>query len=97
MKNHWKTVHLVLLLALLLLSGVALARTDSGYDLASSTLGTAAGHLRGGDYRLAYVAGPVDAGVELTGGRYAFSGGVASGGGQLEHNIYLPLLMRSTS
>ncbi len=82
---------------LLLLSSVVLAQSGGGYDLSWSTVDGGGGTFStGGDYSLGGTIGQPDVGV-LSGGDYTLTGGFWYGG-ELEttqHNISLPLVMRS--
>jgi len=80
----------LLALALLLLTGVALA--DGGYDLSWFTVDGGGGMWStGGGYALAGTAGQPDAGV-LAGGDYTLSGGFWGAGGM--YFGFLPVIMR---
>ena len=83
----------ILLMALLLRGGVALAQSGGGYDLTWHTVdGGGATSSTGGGYALAGTVGQPDAGA-LSGGSYALAGGFW-GGGVVEYRIYLPLVLR---
>jgi len=82
-----------ILLALLLVSGVALA--SASYDLSWHTVDGGGGASSGGEFMLYGTAGQPDAG-SLSGGAYVltggFWGGASAGGG---HKLYLPVILRS--
>jgi len=83
----------ILLMALLLLGGVALAQSGGGYDLTWHTVdGGGATASTGGGYALAGTAGQPDAGA-LSGGGYTLAGGFW-GGGVAGYSVYLPLVLR---
>ncbi len=85
------------LLALLLLSGVALAQSGGGYDLTWNTVdGGGYTFSTGGSYALGGTIGQPDAGA-MSGGVYALSGGFWAGGEvqAMPYRIYLPLVLRS--
>ena len=83
----------ILLMALLLRGGVALAQSGGGYDLAWHTVdGGGATASTGGGYALAGTVGQPDAGA-LSGSGYTLAGGFW-GGGVVECSVYLPLVLR---
>ncbi len=90
--------HLVgMFLALLLLSGVALAQSGGGYDLTWNTIdGGGYTWSEGGGYALGGTMGQPDAGA-LTGGGYTLSGGFwcGAGGTVVGYSIYLPLALKN--
>jgi hypothetical protein len=87
---------ILLLLAVLLLAGVALAAGD--YDLSWHTVDGGGGltFSSGGGYTLGGTAGQPDAGL-LAGGGYTLGGGFWGGGALAEQafSVYLPLVVRS--
>ena len=92
--TQFSLVILVVAVALLLPSVVALAQSGGGYDLTWNTV-DAGGYTfsTSGDYSLGGTIGQPDAGV-LTGGDYTLGGGFW-GGGAIGHRIYLPLVLRN--
>jgi hypothetical protein len=81
------------LVALLLLSSVALAGPSATYDLSWWTVDGGGNTLStGGDYTLGGTTGQPDAGV-LAGGDYTLAGGFW-GGAVVEYRVYLPLVLR---
>jgi hypothetical protein len=93
-----KTVAVTLgaVLALLLVTSVALAQEGDGYDLSWSTV-DGGGHTFsvGGDYELGGTIGQPDAG-SMSGGDYVLCGGFWSGGGpEPEYPSYLPLGLKN--
>jgi hypothetical protein len=86
---------LLTLVALLLLSSVALAQSGGGYDLTWSTIdGGGATWSEGGGYALGGTVGQPDAGV-LSGGGYTLAGGFWPGGAAARYGVYLPLVLRN--
>jgi hypothetical protein len=81
-------------LALLLLTGVALAQTGGGYDLTWNSI-DGGGYMfsTGGGYSLGGTMGQPDAGL-LSGGGYTLAGGFW-GGALAEYRIYLPVLLKN--
>jgi hypothetical protein len=92
MKNKHKAGILLTLVALLLLTGVAVhAQVGGGYDLTWSTVdGGGATFSTGGGYSLGGTIGQPDAGA-MTGGAYTLAGGFWDGAATYYH-IYLPLV-----
>ena len=90
-----KRVAMILALALALLLLVSLAFALAGYDLSWWTVDGGGGTFStGGDYTLGGTIGQPDAGA-LTAGEYTLSGGFWGGGARVvEHNIYLPIILR---
>jgi hypothetical protein len=84
------------LLALLLLTSVALAQEGGPYDLSWSTVdGGGYTFSVGGDYELAGTVGQHDAG-SMSGGDYLLCGGFWAGGApEVEYDTYLPLGLKS--
>jgi hypothetical protein len=71
------------------------AQTGGGYDLSWSTIDGGGGTWStGGSYALGGTIGQPDAGT-LAGGSYTLEGGFWPGGGEAQHDIYLPLVLRS--
>jgi hypothetical protein len=85
---------LLALAALLLLTGGAIvyAQTGGDYDLSWNTVDGGAMFSTGGSYSLGGTIGQPDAGM-LSGGGYTLVGGFW-GGGVVDYEIYLPLLMK---
>ena len=81
------------LLALLLLSGVALAQSGGGYDLSWNTIDGGGTFSAGGGYSLGGTIGQADAGT-LSGAGYTLSGGFWGGGVAAGYRVYLPLVLR---
>lgn len=104
--NRKRTMFLALLALLLVLShalsqvevvtNIALASTSAalsaGYDLSWWTV-DGGGHTLSTDYTLGGTVGQPDAGV-LSGGDYTLGGGFWGGAAAVEHEIYLPLVLR---
>ena len=78
---------------LLVLTGAALAGSDT-YDLSWWTV-DGGGHVVsvGGDYSLGGTIGQPDAGL-LEGGDYTLAGGFWGGASAAQYKVYLPLLRR---
>lgn len=93
-----RTAILIATLALLVVAGVALASSGDGYDLSWWTVDGGGATFSAGDgYTLGGTVGQPDAGA-LTGGDYTLGGGFWGGGAAaVEHEIYLPLVLRSLS
>jgi hypothetical protein len=83
------------LLALLLVTSVALAQEGDGYDLSWSTVdGGGYTFSSGGDYDLGGTVGQHDA-SSMSGGDYVLSGGFWCGGAlEDEYDTYLPLALK---
>jgi hypothetical protein len=87
----------LVLVALLVLAGVALAQSGAqDYDLSWWSVDGGGGTLVGGGYSLSGTAGQPDAGA-LTGGGYTLAGGFWRGGAPFSrfHRVYLPLVTRN--
>lgn len=83
-------------LALLVLTGAALAQSGGGYDLSWNTVdGGGYTFSTGGGYTVGGTIGQADAGA-MTGGGYTLEGGFWAGGGPVEYEIYLPLVVRNS-
>jgi hypothetical protein len=84
------------LLALLLVTSVALAQEGDPYDLSSSTMdGGGYTFSVGGDYELGGTVGQPDAGC-MQGGTYLLCGGFWPGSAaQADYYTYLPLVLKS--
>ncbi len=82
----------VVLLALLLAGGVALAQTSDSYDLTWNTFDGGGGAMTGGPYSLSGTIGQADAAV-MTGGSYTLQGGFWDGGSPSGAVIYTPLVL----
>lgn len=82
----------VILLALLLAGGVALAQTGGPYDLTWHTFDGGGGTATGGSYTLSGTIGQADAAV-MTGGSYTLQGGFWDGGNISGAVIYTPLVL----
>ncbi len=80
----------LVLMALLLLAGVALA--DGGYEIAWFSIDAGGGDSAGGGYTLTGSAGQPDA-QTLSGGGYTLTGGFWAGAGPLYFR-YLPVVMK---
>jgi hypothetical protein len=79
--------------ALYLIQHFALASSGGSYDLSWWTV-DGGGHTLSTDYTLGGTVGQPDAGV-LSGGDYTLGGGFWGGGAAaVEHEIYLPLVLR---
>jgi hypothetical protein len=88
-------VLLVLLVSGLLFTTTALTSTSAGYDLSWWTVDGGGGALvAAGSYSLAGSIGQPDAATWLGDG-YVLTGGFW-GGGVVEYEIYLPLVLRGT-
>ncbi len=91
------TLHALLLLAFLV-PIAALAQSGGDYDLTWNTVDGGGGLNSAGDYVLEGTAGQPDAGA-LAKGEYTLSGGFWGGGAAIavavEHQIYLPLVLRN--
>jgi hypothetical protein len=86
----------LLLLACGALGSGAVAQSGGPYDLTWSTVdGGGYTFSAGGDYTLGGTVGQPDADL-LTGGDYTLAGGFWSGAGPVEHDIYLPLVLRNS-
>lgn len=85
----------VVVLALLLAGGVALAQSGGPYDLSWNTSDGGGGTMTGGSYSLSGTVGQADAGV-MTGGSYSLTGGFWGGSGSTESVIYTPLVLRNS-
>jgi hypothetical protein len=89
----------ILLMALLLRGGVALAQSGGGYDLTwNSVDGGGATFSTGGGYVLGGTVGQPDAGA-LSDGGYTLAGGFWGGAGPasapgVDWLVYLPLVLR---
>jgi hypothetical protein len=83
-------------IALLLAVSTALAQTGGGYDLTWWTVNGGGGVSSDGGYTLMGTVGQPDAGVALSGGGYAVTGGFWPGpiSGSTVRDIYLPLILR---
>jgi len=87
-------IALLVLAALLLLTGAAWAAAPAAYTLDWWTVDGGGGtHRTVGEYTLSGTAGQPDAGV-LSGGDYTLGGGFWGGGGAVQYRIYLPLVVR---
>ena len=100
MKTSMKHITLLLILvALLLITGAVLAQTGGGYDLTWYTVDNGGGRLTGGSYTLAGTAGQPEPGPALTGGGYTLYSGFWPGAGAApappKKYIYLPLVLRN--
>jgi hypothetical protein len=84
------------LLAMLLVTSVALAQSGGGYDLSWSTVdGGGYTFSSGGDYELGGTVGQHDAG-QMSRGGYSLWGGFWPGGAlEAEYDTYLPLVLKS--
>ena len=82
----------VVLLALLLAGGVALAQTGGPYDLTWHTFDGGGGTASGGPYTLSGTIGQADAAI-MVGGSYALQGGFWDGGSISGAVIYTPLIL----
>ena len=87
-----------LILALLFLSGIPLAQSGGGYELAWSTVdGGGVTFSLGGPFGVGGTAGQPDAGL-MSGGPYTLGGGFWGGGPvtavEYEYDTYLPLVLR---
>ncbi|NLT41614.1 MAG: hypothetical protein GXX93_02980 [Anaerolineae bacterium] len=82
----------VVLLALLLAGGVALAQTGGPYDLTWNTFDGGGGTATGGSYTLSGTIGQADAGA-MSGGTYTLYGGFWDGGSPSGAVIYTPLVL----
>jgi len=95
MTKRMVPVLLVLLASGLLFTSTALTSTSTDYDLSWWTVDGGGGALSiEGGYSLSGSVGQPDA-VVWAGGGYALAGGFW-GGGVVEHDIYLPLVLRGT-
>ena len=84
-----------MLLALLLLSGIALAQSGGGYDLTWNTIdGGGYTFSTGGGYSLGGTIGQADAGT-MSGGGYTLGGGFWGGGVAAGYRVYLPMVLRT--
>lgn len=85
----------VLLVAVALLSTVALTQSGNGYDLSWHTVDSGGYTFSsGGPYGLGWSVGQPDAG-QLTGGDYTLGGGFWRGGAMMRtYRVYLPLALR---
>jgi hypothetical protein len=79
------------ILALLLVSGAALAQ--SGYQLAASVVAGGGGALQNGAYTLSATLGQAEAGQQFSGGIYTLSGGFWHAANQGK-DVFLPLLVK---
>jgi hypothetical protein len=88
----------LLLLACGALGSAAVAQSGGPYDLSWSTVdGGGYAFSAGGDYTLGGTVGQPDAGVMSdSSGTYTLIGGFWSGAGPVEHDIYLPLVLRNS-
>ncbi|MFO7742635.1 MAG: hypothetical protein R6X31_10025 [Anaerolineae bacterium] len=88
------------LLTLLVLTSAARAQTGDGYDLTWWTVdggGYTLGVSADGVYTLGGTIGQPDAGVMSdSSGIYTLGGGFWGGAGPVEHEIYLPLVLRNS-
>ncbi|MGI6208581.1 MAG: hypothetical protein ACOYEW_10255 [Anaerolineae bacterium] len=85
----------VVLLALLLAGGVALAQTGGLYDLTWHTNDGGGGTASGGSYTLSGTIGQPDAAV-MTGGAYTLQGGFWGGAASGDTTIYTPRVLRNS-
>ena len=93
----WQTpgkLLLLLLLALLLVSGPVLASSGGLFDLSWDTVDGGGGTSSGGSYALSGTIGQADASEPLSGGSYAVTGGFWAGVGGGEWSVYLPMIVR---
>jgi hypothetical protein len=88
----------LVILALVLTGGVALAQTGNGYDLSWWTVDGGGGASSGGGYTLIGTSGQADAGVLMSGGNYTLAGGFWGVGGLAQspegNPIYLPIVFK---
>ena len=93
MKRKTLILGVTILLALLVVVGVALAAVTAGYNLDWWTSDGGGGTSSGGSYNLSGTIGQPDAGV-MTGGSYRLEGGFWGGAGAAGQKLYLPLVTR---
>jgi hypothetical protein len=89
----------LVLMAVLLTIGVAMAQTSGEYDLSWSTIDGGGGNSSGGNYMLSGTIGQPDAGTAMSGDDYRLIGGFWAAGtparGQGGNfDVYLPLTLR---
>ena len=83
MKTPTRSIALLfILLALLLITGAALAQTGNGYDLTWWTVDGGGGTASGGGFTLTGTAGQPEPGPALTGGGFTLLSGFWPGGGE---------------
>jgi len=90
-----KRIMIILLSGLVVLLVAWRALAAGGYDLSWWTVDSGGYTFStGGDYSLGGTIGQPDAGV-MSGGDYSLTGGFWGGGAApVEHNIYLPLVLK---
>jgi uncharacterized membrane protein len=95
MKHKTSILGLTLLLVLLVVTA-ALAEANTGYDIPWCTVDGGGGDSSSSGYSLSGTTGQADANGQLSGGDYSLRGGfwVGAGGGGVEYDIYLPLVLR---
>ena len=87
-----RPILIIPIVLLFIIASTALAQSGSGYDLTWSTIDTGGGESSGSGYTLNATIGQSDAGT-LSGGGYTLAGGFW-GGGSVQCNIYLPLVLK---
>ncbi|MBU0702706.1 MAG: hypothetical protein KKC18_02440 [Chloroflexi bacterium] len=87
---------LLILAALLLITGAVVAQTGGGYDLTWWTVDVGVGTVAGGGYTLTGTAGQPEPGPALSGDGFTLTSGFWPGGGGIASvaKIYLPLVQR---
>ncbi len=91
MKTKRMILFVLVLLALLLVSSLALAQ--GGYQLVASVIAGGGGSLQNGSYTLTGTSGQPEAGQQFSNRAYALSGGFWHAGSQGE-DLFLPLVIR---
>ncbi len=94
MKARKALIVTLVLVAGLLVVGVAYAQTGGGYDLTWWTVDGGGGTASGGGYTLMGTAGQPDAAPAISGGGYTLYSGFWPGA-EAEYKIYLPLVLRN--
>ena len=84
----------VLVAALLLAGGIALAQTGGDYDLSWNSVDSGGSAMSGGAYALSGTAGQADAGQVMTGGDYSLQGGFWNAG-VAPVTLHLPMQFRN--
>jgi hypothetical protein len=92
-----KPGRVLVIAVLLLVASVASAANPGPYDLSWWTVDSSGGSSSGGDYALTGTLGQAEAGTTSSGSEYTVAGGFwGAGGGGVEHDVYLPVVLRTS-